>query len=211
MTQIDQEKNRNGQSVEHRQDSGNGNGRGNRWRVAMWTGIALIILLPLVAMQLTDEVKWSVADFAFAITLLLGTGLAYEFAIRKMDGNMYRAAVGIALVGALMLIWANGAVGIIGSENNDANLMYGGVIGVGIIGAIATRLRPRGMARVLFAMALTLGLIAIIALAAGLGTTNPIWPLDLLGSTGFFAILFVGSGMLFQRAARVKPLTSQSK
>ena len=56
-----------------------------------------------------------------------------------------------------MLVWINLAVGIIGSEDNPANLMYGGVLAVGVAGAVAARFRPGGMARALAATALAQG------------------------------------------------------
>jgi len=181
----------------------NGGGRrGSRWRVAAWAVAALTLLLPLVAMQFTDEVNWDVADFAFAGALLIGTGITYELAVRKTGDTAYRAAVGVALAAAFILVWVNGAVGIIGTESDDANLMYGGVLAVGIIGAIIARFQPHGMARALFATALAQALVAVIALLAGLGSTGPIWPLDILALTGFFVALFVGSALLFRKAAR---------
>ena len=181
----------------------NGGGRrGSRWRVAAWAVAALLLLLPLVAMQFTDEVNWDVADFALAGALLIGTGITYELAVRKTGDTAYRAAVGVALAAAFILVWVNGAVGIIGTESDDANLMYGGVLAVGIIGAIIARFQPHGMARAFFATALAQALVAGIALAAGLGSTGPIWPLDILALTGFFVALFVGSALLFRKAAR---------
>ncbi len=48
----------------------------------------------------------------------------------------YRFAVGVALAAAFLLVWMNLAVGLIGSEDNPANLMYFGVLAVGFIGAI---------------------------------------------------------------------------
>jgi hypothetical protein len=45
-------------------------------------------------------------------------------------------------VAAFILIWMNLAVGIIGSEDNPANLMYGGVLAVAIVGAFMVRFRP---------------------------------------------------------------------
>src|SRR5690606_13007562 len=64
-------------------------------RLALAT--ALILLLPLLAMQFTDEVDWNLFDFAVAGTLLLGTGLAYELVANKMSSSAYRVAVGVAL------------------------------------------------------------------------------------------------------------------
>jgi len=186
-------------------NTGNGGGwRGSRWRIASWAAAVLILLLPLVAMQFTDEVNWDVADFALFGALLIGAGVLYELAVRKTGDNAYRAAVGVALAAAFILVWVNGAVGIIGSEDNPANLMYGGVLAVGIIGAIIARFQPHRMARALFATALAQALVAVIALIAGLGFP---WsgPLEIVVLNGFFVALFVGSALLFQKAARVRP------
>jgi hypothetical protein len=95
-----------------------------------------------------------------------------------------------------------GAVGIIGSEDNNANSMYFGVLAVGIIGAIIARFRPHGMARALFATALAQALVAVIALIFGLGSGSPPGVLGTLILNGFFAGLFVGSALLFRDAGR---------
>ena len=115
--------------------------------------------------------------------------------------NAYRAAVGVALAAAFMLVWLSLGVGIIGADGDPANLMYFGVLAVGIIGAIIARFRPRGMNRALFAMALAQALVAVIALIFGLGYPwSP--PLEILVLNGFFVALFVGSALLFRHAAR---------
>ncbi len=186
----------------------NGGWRGNYWRIAAWTAAALILLLPLVAMQFTDEVDWGVGDFIFAGILLGGTGLTYELAVRRTGSYAYRAAVGLALAAAFLLIWVNAAVGIIGSEDEPANLMFFGVLAVGIVGALIARFQPQGMARALFATALAQALTGVIALAAGFGATGPLWWLRLLALTGFFVALFAGSAWLFQKAAQAH-LTQQ--
>ena len=183
----------------------NGGGRrGSRWRIAVWAVASLILLLPLVAMQFTDEVNWDVADFAFAGALLIGTGITYELAVRKTGDTAYRAAVGVALAAAFILVWLSLGVGIIGRDGDPANLMYFGVLAVGIIGALIARFRPRGMARALFATALAQTSVAVIALVAGLGYP---WsgPLELSVLNGFFVALFVGSAWLFRRAAHGRP------
>jgi hypothetical protein len=93
----------------------------------------------------------------------------------------------------------NLAVGIIGSEDNPANLMYIGVLAVGTIGAIIARLEPQGMSRALFATAVAQTLVAAIALVADLGSP---WngPVQILFLNAFFVMLFVGSALLFRRA-----------
>jgi hypothetical protein len=79
----------------------------------------------------------------------------------------YRFAVGVALAAALLLAWMNLAVGVIGTEDDLGNLMYVGVLAVGIVGALIARFRPHGMARALFATALAQALVAVIALILG--------------------------------------------
>ena len=115
--------------------------------------------------------------------------------------NAYRAAVGVALAAAFLLVWINLAVGVIGDSGDLANLMYIGVLAIGIIGAIIARFRPPGMARALFATALAQALVAVIALIFGLGSPwSP--PAEILALNGFFVALFVGSALLFRHAGR---------
>ena len=113
----------------------------------------------------------------------------------------YRSAIGIAVAAAILLVWLSLGVGIIGRDGDPANLMYFGVLAVGIIGTIAARLRPHGMARALFATALAQAIVAAIALIAGLGLP---WsgPAEILLLNGFFIASFAGSAWLFRRAAR---------
>jgi len=180
----------------------NGGGRrGSRWRIAAWGTAALMLLLPLFAMQVTDEVDWDVADFAFAGVLIVAVGVAYELTVRMTGNTAYRAAVTVALAAAFILSWMNLAVGIIGTEDNPANLMYGGVLAVGIIGAVIARFQPDGMARALFATALAQALVAAIALIAGM--QSPVSPAaEILGLNGVFAALWFISAWLFRKAAR---------
>ena len=46
--------------------------------------VAVILLIPLMAMQFTEEVNWELTDFIVAGVLLLGTGLVCEFVMRKV-------------------------------------------------------------------------------------------------------------------------------
>ena len=166
---------------------------------------AFILSLPLAAMQFTDEVVWDLADFAVAGALLVGTGLLYVLAARTASNITYRAAVGLALAAALLLVWINLAVGIIGNEEDPANAMYVGVLAVGIVGGFIARFQPQGMARGMFATALAQTLVTAIA-SAGLGSPAS-GPLELLMLNGCFVALFVGSAWLFRYAGRDRILT----
>jgi O-antigen/teichoic acid export membrane protein len=121
-----------------------------------------------------------------------------------MRDYKYRYAIGVALAAASILAWLSLGVGIIGRDGDPANLMYFGVLAVGIIGAIVARFRPHGMARALFVMALAQALVAVIALIFGLGLPwSP--PAEILALNGFFVALFLGAAWLFRDAARERP------
>ncbi len=96
-------------------------------RVALAT--ACILLVPLVAMQITDEVDWSLADFVFAGALLGGTGLLLELAARKPGNLAYRAAAAAIGVAAVVLGEADDAPGLV---------LFGGLL---IVGTVALALR----------------------------------------------------------------------
>ena len=185
-----------------------GAGRKSPWRIAPWASAAVLLLLPLIAMQFTHEVNWDETDFIVFGAMLVGACGAYELATRMTGNTAYRAAVGVAVVAAFLLIWINLAVGIIGSEDNPANLMYGGVLAVGIIGAVIARFEPHGMARALVGMALAQVLVAVLALIFLWGSHGENWPQVIVVLNGFFAALWLGSAWLFRRAARERSHTS---
>ncbi len=169
--------------------------------VGLALATAIILLLIFLSMKISDEMNWSLFDFVFAGAIIFGTGLTYQLVTRRAGNMAYRFAVGVALAAAFILVWTNLAVGVIGSEDNPANLMYGGVLAIGFIGAIIAELRPQGMARVMFAMALAQAVVAVIALILGLGSP---WsePGEIVFVNGFFVTLFVGSALMFRSAAR---------
>ncbi len=123
----------------------------------------------------------------------------------RTSSTAYRGAIGLALAAACILVWLSLGVGIIGKDGDPANMMYFGVLAVGVIGAIIARLQPHGMARALFATALAQALVAVIALIAGLGSTGANWPGATVFLTGFFAALWLVSAWLFRKAAREQP------
>ena len=116
-----------------------------------------------------------------------------ELAVRKGSTVAYRAAVGIAVATVLLLVWMNGALAT--EDDNSGGLIFLGVLVVGI-GAIVARFRPQGMARALFAAALAQALVATIAMIASAQY------FEFLIVNGFFIALWVGSALLFRRAAQ---------
>jgi hypothetical protein len=81
----------------------------------MMLGVLTLMLVPLVAMQFTDAVNWTLLDFVVAAALLLTTALLCELTIRKINKPRYRITICAAILVLLFLIWAELAVGIFGT------------------------------------------------------------------------------------------------
>jgi uncharacterized BrkB/YihY/UPF0761 family membrane protein len=73
---------------------------------------ALVLLVPLAAMQFTTEVAWGLLDFAVAGALLVGTGTVYVVLANRTVQKRRRVVIGLVLAAALVLLWAELAVGI---------------------------------------------------------------------------------------------------
>ena len=177
----------------------------NKTRRIVWAAVAaLILMLPLAMLfpPFAKEVQWNEA-LAYGVMLLAAGGAFELWQWLKTRRGAYRLAFGVGFAGALFLGGVNGAVGIIGSENNSANLMYGAVFAVGLIGSLLSRFKPRGMARVLFAAALVQLAVPVIALLifpdAGWGGAGVVGVFVL---NSVFAAMFAASASLFLRAAR---------
>lgn len=171
------------------------------WRTIGWGGAAALLALPFVAMQFTREVVWTASDFiAFGVMLLM-VGVPLELAARASKDWSYRGGALLALAGMFLTIWANLAVGIVGSEDNPNNALFFGALLVGIVGAIIARGRPAGMALAMIATAASLGVAFVIAVTGP--TDEPFVPHVREGiGTAVFAGLFLGSSALFRRASR---------
>lgn len=170
----------------------------NICRIAIGTG--LVLLIPLVAMLVSDEWNWDPFDFLFMGALLFGTGLTYELVAPRGGTFAYRAAVAIACATGLFIIWVNAAVGIIGDEEL-ANAMFFGVIVMGFLGACRARFHPRGMARTLLWTAAAQTLVPLIALtwvpeADFAPGVVPVMRLNMV-----FAVLWIISALLFRCSA----------
>ena len=174
------------------------------WRMIGWGGAALLLALPFVAMQFTREVVWTGSDFIIFGSMLLMVGVPLELAARMSKDWSYRGGALLALTAMFLTIWTNLAVGIVGSEDNPANLLFFGALLVGLVGAIAARFRPGGMAMAMIATAAALATAFVIAVSGP--TDEPFVPhlREFIGIS-LFAALFLASAALFRKASRVRP------
>lgn len=172
------------------------------WRLVMWGGAAVLLLLPAVAMQFTTEVNWDETDFIVIGAMLAIACGTVELAARASGDLAFRAAAAIAVAASFLLIWINLAVGIIGSEDNPANLMYGGVLGIAVVGSMLALGSAARLAWTMYSAASAQMAVALIALIAGWGSLEPPGAAGILILNGFFAGLWLLSGRLFQHSVR---------
>ncbi len=177
------------------------NGENITKRLIAWAVlVAFILMIPLVAMQFSNEWDWGFSDFAFAGAVLFGAALAYEFMARKVNNVAYRFAVGVAMATAVLLVWVNAAAGIIGGGDLDSpNGMYFGVLAVGVVGAFIARFKPHGMSVALFVTAVAQFLVPVFALIFFRSDFAP-GVVQVFILNGIFVAAFVGAGVLFHRA-----------
>jgi predicted membrane channel-forming protein YqfA (hemolysin III family) len=162
--------------------------------------VGLILLIPFVAMQQTNEVNWTLSDFVVAGFLLTVTGIALDIISRKSSKISYRLASAIAIGTALLIVWSNLAVGIIGSEDNSANLMYLGVLTIGVFGGLIVKFRPLGMSFALIATAIAQVIVTAIAVFLDLGAPYNS-STQLIIFNGFFIELWLVSAWFFAKVS----------
>lgn len=77
--------------------------------------VGVLLLIPLLAMQFTNEVDWKIGDFLIMGFLFIGTVFLCEFIMRKTKSITNRIVFcGVILI-SLILIWAELAVGLFGT------------------------------------------------------------------------------------------------
>ena len=75
----------------------------------------ILLVIPLIAMQFSNEVNWTLSDFVVAAILLFGTGLLLELVLRKIKNTKNRVILAAIIIVLLLIIWIELAVGIFGS------------------------------------------------------------------------------------------------
>lgn len=162
-------------------------------RVAL---VALAVwMVPLVASQFVEDWHWGVGGFVRAYVLFFLTGMAIALVARRMDVWSYKAAVGLALVAGFALGWSTMVQ--TADSGHPERLWYLSVLTVGVVGALLARLKARGLAVTLFAMAAVLALIAVI-LPSG---APPDMAQRMAIGHAVYVVLFIASGLLFRQAS----------
>ena len=157
-----------------------------------------LLMVPLVASRLVEGWNWPARAFVIVYVLFFGTGMAYALIARRMGAWSYKAGVGVALAAGFALGWSNMVQ--VADSGHPENLVYYSVLAVGVVGALLARLKARGLALTLFAMAATLALIAVM-LPSG---APPDMAQRMAVGHGVYVVLFIASGLMFRHASLVR-------
>ncbi|MCK0110567.1 hypothetical protein MWU75_00200 [Ornithinimicrobium sp. F0845] len=113
--------------------------------------------------------------------------------------SAYRLGLLVTVGTAALLVLGAGALGIVGSGGR-ADLLYGAVLAVLVLGALLARFRARGMAVTLVAAAVATVAVTVGVLVAVVPGRDDVSVLDLVGLTMMYAGLFGLAAWLFGRA-----------
>ncbi len=75
----------------------------------------LLLLVPLIGMQVSDDWDWGIGDFIIVGVLLAGLGVGVQMILTGLKKNKRQAVYGLLLAIAMILIWVEIAVGLFGS------------------------------------------------------------------------------------------------
>ena len=171
-------------------------GGGVPWRLIGWAVPVVLISIPLIA-----GFPWTLSDYVFAAVMFGIVGGLLELTVRASGNWAYRAGVAAAVGISFLLVWINGAVGMIGSEDNGANLMFFVVILMAIAGSFAAKFQAAGMARAMTVAGVAQLGVAAIAAVLRLGAGEPPGFAAMLMLIVVFAMPWFVSAWLFRRAA----------
>lgn len=172
-------------------------------RTLLWAGGAALLLVPFLLRLLTGNPPWGAIDLLLLAVLIFLPIFLYDASTSRMTSRLSKVAIATALLNGAFLVWGVLSMGVIGDTDHPANLLYAAVIASALAGGYVARLDPAQMKRAMLATAAVQCAVTVIALVGQLGQpANE--PLELLGLSGFFVIMWLISATLFDRASRVQ-------
>lgn len=160
-----------------------------------------MMMVPITIQLVRGDFGWSPADFIGLGAVLFVGCLVFDFAARRSPNFEYLMGTMAAMAASFGLFVVNGAVGLIGSEDEAHNLLFLAVIAVAVVGSFLARLRPKPMARAMAAAALAHAVISVFLLFAARGGSDGHPLMEVVGLTVFGGV-WLASACLFHRSAR---------
>ena len=147
-------------------------------------------------MRFTGEDAWTAFDFVVFSVMVGAVCAGFELAMRLSNQWTYRLGAIMSVMGGFLMVWANLAVGIIGNEEDPRNLMFYGVLLIGVVGALVTKFNARGLTWTVRTMAAAQVVIFLVSALLD-------WAL-LPVFTVFYVSLWVIAGELFKKSINTK-------
>lgn len=176
--------------------------RSTPWRIAVWATAAGLMLAPVVVRLVSGDFGWSVGDNMFVAVVLFVGSFIFDRAARRAPNFSYLAGVAAALAAGFGLFVVNGAVGLVGSEDQAHNRWFLAVILAAIVGAVAARGRTEDLARAMLAAGVAHILVSAAVLISTGGASDGDARMEVVGLS-VFAAIWLASAWLFRRASSV--------
>ncbi len=185
-------------------ETGENNGWNSKpWRVAAWAIAGVILLIPVSIQLIYGNFGWSPADFVFVAAILFVSCFIFDLSARYSANFSYLAGVAGGLAASFGLFVVNGAVGLVGSEDESHNLLFLFVPLIAMVGAIISRGRALGMSCVMFAAAIAHIMISVGLLIQAGGKSDGDRNMEIIGLI-VFAVVWVASAWFFYRSTSGK-------
>lgn len=165
--------------------------------------MSCLLLIPAIGNQTIEGWNWSLFDFVWAGAMIAGVQFAYHAFAKKINHHTYKMAAALGLGATFILLWINAAVGIVGDDDGINMIFFLSIVITFIVGSLISKGSPRGMAKTLYALA---G-VTILIPTAGFILSRAVYGkspemIKIYALCGMFALLFIGSGLLFRKAAK---------
>lgn len=166
------------------------------WRLARWSAVAILLLVPLGMMQVIPDWHWGPGAFLLAGMVLGGPVLLYEAAARRAASSAYGLGAAIALATSFLTVWTT----LVRDDGNGIGFLV--LVLAAAVGAFAAGFRAAGMARAMVGVAGIQAFLGLMIATAPVTASMPGGSLKALAFSGVFAALWLISAGCFWRAAR---------
>lgn len=171
-------------------------GRRNYWRIARWSLALVLLLIPIVMNQISDEWRWELRGFILVGVVIGGVGLLYELAERASGNWGYRAGMAIVLVTPVLTMWTT----IVRDDGDGVGFIM--LVLAAIAGAFTAWFRPAGMARAALGLAVMQALLGLLIVTAPSTASQPDGGSRAVAFCSVFTILWLAAAALFYVAAK---------
>ena len=173
------------------------------WRIAAWVVAACVMLVPLSVQLTHGDFGWHLGDFVAVAIVLLSVCAIFDLAARASPNLPYLAGAGAGLAAGFGLFVVNGAVGLVGSEDEAHNVYFFVAIGIAIIGSFIAKGRAVPMSRTMLAAATSHIVVSAVLLIEANGVSDGDPLAEIIGLS-IFALVWLASATFFQISANYR-------